>query len=82
MNSIIQNSLKVQNYSLWQMKTYGRYTTQFIPDVMQHSTSNPGDGYTLTNNTNVTQQYIQSQPGGSRWHFGGTSYWKVTASFN
>ena len=82
LNSIIQNPSKVQNYSLWQMKTYGRYTTQYIPGVMQRSTSNPGGGYTLTNKTNVSQGYIQWHPGGSRWHFGGAAYWKVTSSYN
>ncbi len=82
LDSIIQNPSKVQNYSLWQMKTYGRYTTQFTPGVMQRSTSNPSGGYTLTNKTNVSQGYIQWHPGGSRWHFTGASYWKVTSSYN
>ena len=82
LNNIIKNPASVQNYSIWQMKTFGKYTSQFTSGVMQRSKSNPGGGYTLTNKVNASYGYIQYHPGGSRWHFNGAAYWKVTSSFN
>ena len=77
LNSIVSDPTKVQNYSLWQMKTYGRYTTQYNVGALTRG-SHKGQGYTLTNKVNPSNGYIQWHPG-SRWHFNGSPYWKVTS---
>lgn len=80
LNNIIQNPSQITNYRLWQIKTYGRYSSQYSSGVMQRSRSNPGGGYTLTNNKNVSYGFIMFHPGGG--HHGPLAYWKVTSSFH
>ncbi len=77
LNSIVSDPTKVQKYNLWQMKTYGRYTTQYNVGALTRG-SHKGQGYTLTNKVNPSNGYIQWHPG-SRWHFNGSPYWKVTS---
>ena len=60
------------------MKTFGRYTTQYVPGTLQKGT-HIGQGYTLTNTGGGPKGYIQWHPG-SRHHFGGAPYWKVTSA--
>ena len=78
LNNIVKNPQSVQNYKLWQMKTYGRYTTQYVSGTLQKG-SHIGQGYTLTNIGGGPKGYIQWHPG-SRHHFGGATYWKVTSA--
>lgn len=35
LNNIVNNHQSAQNYKLWQMKTFGRYTTQYVPGTFQ-----------------------------------------------
>lgn len=78
LNSIVQNPSKINNYKLWQMKTYGRYTSQFTPGVMQRSSSNPVGGYNLTHISGAPKGHIQCHPGVG--HHGPMPYWRVTGS--
>lgn len=79
LNNIIANPQSVQDYMLWQMKTYGKYNNQFISRSLKRG-SHIGQGYTLTSINGGPNGYIQWHPG-SRYHFGGLPYWKVTSSF-
>ena len=79
LNNIIKDPSQITNYKLWQIKTYGRYTSLYTPGALKKG-SHVGQGYTLTNKTNSSYGYIQWHPGGG--HHGPLAYWKITSSFN
>lgn len=60
------------------MKTYGRYSSQYITGALQKD-SYIGQGYNLTDVGGATKGYIQSQLG-FRHHFDELPYWKVTSA--
>ena len=78
LDGIVKNPNKVQHYSLWQIKTYGKYTSQYISGTLKRG-HHIGQGYNLTNLNGATKGYIQWHPG-SKYHFNGQAYWKVTSS--
>ena len=80
LNSIVKNPSQITNYKLWQIKAYGKYSSQYVAGVMTRSKSNPGGGYTLTHVKNSSYGYIQWHPGGG--HHGPLAYWKITSSYN
>ena len=79
LNNIIHNPSKVNDYKLWQLKTFGKYTSLYTPGSLKKGL-HAGQGYTLTNNKNASLGYIQWHPGGG--HHGPSPYWKITSSFN
>ncbi len=79
LNAIVQDPSKITNYKLWQIKTYGKYTSLYTPGTLKRG-SHVGQGYTLTHNQNASLGYIQWHPGGG--HHGPLAYWKITSSFN
>ena len=78
LKGIVNNPESVQQYRLWQLKTYGKYTTQYVPGTLRRG-EHIGQGYTLTDVKGVTKGYIQWHPG-SRHHYNGLPYLKVTSS--
>ncbi|MDY2889382.1 MAG: RHS repeat-associated core domain-containing protein [Candidatus Caccosoma sp.] len=78
LKGIVNNPESVQQYRLWQLKTYGKYTTQYVPGTLRRG-EHIGQGYTLTHVKGATKGYIQWHPG-SRHHYNGLPYWKVTSS--
>ena len=79
LNAIIQDPNKITNYKLWQIKTFGKYTSMYTPGRLARG-SHAGQGYTLTHNQNPSLGFIQWHPGGG--HHGPLAYWKITSSFN
>ena len=79
LNAIVQDPSKINNYKLWQIKTFGKYTSVYTPGTLKRG-SHVGQGYTLTHNRNASLGYIQWHPGGG--HHGPLAYWKITSSFN
>ena len=79
LNAIVQDPSKINNYKLWQIKTFGKYTSVYTPGTLKRG-SHVGQGYTLTHNQNASLGYIQWHPGGG--HHGPLAYWKITSSFN
>ena len=77
LNGIIKNPQSVQQYKLWQMKTFGKYNSKFFVGTLKRG-DHFGQGYTLTNKINPSNGYIQWHPG-STHHFDGVPYWKVTS---
>lgn len=78
LNNIIQNPSQITNYKLWQVKTFGRYSSTYFSGTLKKG-FHIGQGYTLTNKTHGSLGYIQWHPG-SRHHFNGLPYWKVTSA--
>ena len=78
LNNIVKNPQQIQQYKLWQIKTYGGYSSQYISGTLRKG-GHIGQGYTLTNASGGPKGYIQWHPG-SRHHFNGLPYWKVTSS--
>ena len=78
LNNIVKNPKRVQQYQLWQIKTYGRCSSQYIPGTLRKG-EHIGQGYNLTNVGGAPKGYIQWHPG-SRHHFNGRPYWKVSSS--
>ena len=79
LNAIIQDPSKINNYKLWQIKTFGKYTSMYSSGTLKKG-GHVGQGYTLTNNRNASFGYIQWHPGGG--HHGVSPYWKITSSFH
>ena len=79
LNAIVQEPSKINNYKLWQIKTFGKYTSAYTPGTLKRG-AHIGQGYTLTHNQNASLGYIQWHPGGG--HHGPLAYWKITSSFN
>ena len=79
LNSIIQEPSKITNYRLWQLRTYGRYTSLYTPGTLGRG-SHAGQGYTLTHIEHASKGYIQWHPGGG--HHGPLAYWKITSSYH
>lgn len=79
LNAIVQDPSKITNYKLWQIKTFGKYTSIYSPGTLQKG-GHIGQGYTLTHNKHASLGYIQWHPGGG--HHGPLAYWKITSSFN
>ena len=54
----------------------------WVHAVMRHSTTNPGGGWVFRelnpSGTDFSGRLIEFHPGGSRHHFGGSPYWKVS----
>ena len=78
LTGIVKNPESVQQYRLWQLKTYGKYTTQYVPGTLRKG-EHIGQGYTLTHVKGGPNGYIQWHPG-SRHHYKGLPYWKVTSA--
>ena len=78
LKGIVNNPESVQQYRLWQLKTYGKYTTQYVPGTLRKG-EHIGQGYTLTHVKGGPKGYIQWHPG-SRHHYNGLPYWKVTSA--
>ena len=78
LNNIMENPSQITNYKLWQIKTYGRYTTQWRIGTL-HRGKAIGKGYTLTNVKGPNYGYIQWHPAGSTWHVNKNPYWKITS---
>ena len=78
LKGIVNNPESVQQYRLWQLKTYGKYTTQYVPGTLRKG-EHIGQGYTLTHVKGGPNGYIQWHPG-SRHHYNGLPYWKVTSA--
>ena len=79
LNAIIQNPSKINDYKLWQIKTFGKYTSIYSPGTLKKG-GHMGQGYTLTHNQHASLGFIQWHPGGG--HHGPLAYWKITSSFN
>ena len=78
LKGIVNNPESVQQYRLWQLKTYGKYTTQYVQGTLRRG-DHIGQGYTLTHVKGGSNGYIQWHPG-SRHHYNGLPYWKVTSA--
>ena len=78
LKGIVNNPESVQQYRLWQLKTYGKYTTQYVPGTLRKG-EHIGQVYTLTHVKGGPNGYIQWHPG-SRHHYNGLPYWKVTSA--
>ncbi len=78
LNGIVKTPENAQNYKLWQLKKYGKYSTQYRSGTLTRG-GHIGQGYTLTNIDGATHGYIQWHPG-SRHHFNGLPYIKVTSA--
>lgn len=79
LNAIIRDPVKINDYKLWQIKTFGKYTSVYSPGTLKKG-AHIGQGYTLTHNQHASLGYIQWHPGGG--HHGPLAYWKITSSFN
>ena len=76
LNNIIQNPSQITNYKLWQIKTYGRYTTQWNVGTLNKGNA-AGKGYALRQT--YDGRYIQWHPAGSTWHINQNPYWKLSS---
>ena len=76
LNNIIQNPSQITNYKLWQIKTYGRYTTQWSVGTLNKGNA-AGKGYVLRQT--YDGRYIQCHPAGSTWHINQNPYWKISS---
>ena len=76
LNNIIQNPSQITNYKLWQIKTYGRYTTQWSVGTLNKGNA-AGKGYVLRQT--YDGRYIQCHPAGSTWHINQNLYWKISS---
>ena len=76
LNSIVKNPSQITNYKLWQIKAYGKYTTQWSVGTLNKGKA-IGKGYTL--HQDYDGRYIQWHPAGSTWHINKNPYWKITS---
>ena len=76
LNNIIQDPSRITNYKLWQIKTYGRYTTQWSVGTLNKGNA-AGKGYALRQT--YDGRYIQWHPAGSTWHANQNPYWKISS---
>ena len=76
LNNIIQNPSQIKNYKLWQIKTYGKYTTQWSVGTLNRGNA-AGKGYVLRQT--YDGRYIQWHPAGSTWHTNQNPYWKISS---
>ena len=74
LNKIAKNPSEITKYKLWQIKVYGKYTTQWSVGTLSKG-GNRGQGYKLTNNQNGL---ISWSPGSG--HHGNVPYWKVSSA--
>lgn len=74
LNNIIKDPSQITNYKLWQIKTYGRYTTQWSVGTLNKGKAS-GKGYALRQIHDG--RYIQWHPAGSTWHINQNPYWKI-----
>ena len=69
LNNIVKNPQGINQYKLWQLKTYGKYTTQWQVETLSKG-KNIGGGYKLINNKD---RLISWSP--KSGHHGNVPYW-------
>ena len=76
LNGILENPEKINKYNLKQIKTYGKYSSQWKSGTLSKGNSK-GFGYKLTNGKDGL---ISWSPGSG--HHGNVPYWKVSSGTN